>query len=353
MQRRARIRRRRLVLGTVVLLVVAGVLVLTLGGGSGPGTDPTTSAPRASTTSLAPRPKPPFAVGTVSYTLTEPAAPGGTPRSLPTTVRYPATGAPGGADQPGGTPLAAGAPYPLVVFSQGFNIDPEAYSLLLDAWAAAGYVVADPAYPFTSPTSPGGPVRTDIVNHPADLSYVITALLGDSATRGDTLSGLVDPGEVGVIGHSDGGDVSLAAASNTCCHDRRIKAAVILSGAQYAGFPGTYTATPAVPLLVVQGTADTDLNPPSCSIQLYDAAAPPKYYLSMLGQDHTSAYLYAGQSLNVVVTVTVAFLDAYLKHSAPQLAAIGADGNVAGVATVTAAASVGPPTGSCPDAPAG
>jgi dienelactone hydrolase len=356
--RRSTVRRRRALLGVLAALLAVGVVLAVWGGGSsGPSRPGPTTTSGVTPTSITPttpttRPTgPPFAVGTITFTLSEPATPGVPARSLPTTVRYPAQGAAGGADQPLASPLHSGGPYPLVVFSEGFAISPESYALLLDAWAAAGYVVADPTYPFTAPTSPGGLVESDIVHHPADLSFVITSLLDDDAARGTTLSGLIDASEVGVIGHSDGGEVSLAAATNTCCRDSRIKAAAILSGAELAAFQGTYVSTSSVPLLVVQGTDDPSYNPPSCSIELYNDAAQPKYYLSMIGQTHTSAYLVAGQPLDVVAQVTIDFLDGYLRHSAEGLSAMTGDGTVPGLATLTSADSLGPPPGSCPVAP--
>jgi len=352
-RRRPNVQRRR-ALAAVVVVVALGVVLLALDGGSKTPSPPVTTG--TTTTPVTPTsrpPSPPFAVGTVTLTLTEPAAPGGAVRTLSTTVRYPARGAPGSPDQAGVPPLRTGGPYPLVVFSEGFGISPEAYALLLDTWAAAGYVVADPVYPFTAPTSPGGLVRTDIVHHPADLSFVISSLLDDAAATGSTLSGLIDPAKVGVIGHSDGGDVSLAAAVNTCCRDSRIKAAVILSGAELSWFPGTYYTTPAVPLLVVQGTDDPSYNPPSCSIQLYNQAPQPKYYLSMIGQTHESAYLMAGAPLDVVAKVTIDFLDGYLRHSTSKLGAMSRDGTVPGLATLTNTSSLGPAPGSCPGAPPG
>ena len=39
------------------------------------------------------------------------------------------------------------------MFSGGYDVSPEQYSILLDAWAAAGFVVADPVYPLTTPAS--------------------------------------------------------------------------------------------------------------------------------------------------------------------------------------------------------
>jgi predicted dienelactone hydrolase len=311
---------------------------------------PTTSTTTSTSTTLATFSS---AVGTTSLTFTEPATSALGARSLETTVRYPAIGAPGGADVANATPLRQKGPYPLIVFSQGFDIQPDRYALLLNAWAAAGYVVVDPAYPFTSPNSPGGLVRTDIIHHPADLSFVISSLLNLNAQVGGTLSNLIEPSEVGVIGQSDGGDVSLAAIANTCCRDARIKAAVILSGAELAWFQGTYFTTPAVPMLVVQGTNDLTENPVACSVQLYNEAPQPKYYLSMIGQTHLSAYLAPGAPLQTVVRVTLDFLDRYLRHDQATGRAMTAAGNVPGVATITSAATLKPNTGSCPDAPVG
>ena len=336
----------------LVLLAIASVVILKYHYSTQrpPSTSSTTSTTTTSTTTPANFAS---AVGTTTLTFTEPASNGLAARSLEMTVRYPAVGTPGGTDVANATPLRQKGPFPLIVFSQGFDIQPERYALLLNAWAQAGYVVVDPAYPFTSPNSPGGLVRTDIIHHPADLSFVISSLLGLNAQAGGTLSNLIAPAEVGVIGQSDGGDVSLAAIANTCCRDARIKAAVILSGAELTWFKGTYFTTPAVPMLVVQGTNDLIENPVACSVQLYNEAPQPKYYLSMIGQTHLSAYLAPGAPLQVVVRVTLDFLERYLRHDQAVGNAMTAAGTVPGLATITSQSTLAPNTGSCPQAPVG
>ncbi len=130
-----------------------------------------------------------------------------------------------------------------------------------------------PSYPYTSPPAPLD--EADILNHPAELRSLIAALTVGLHSTGAPLHGLANKGEVGVAGQSDGGDVSLATAYNTCCYDPAVKAVAVLSGAELPSFGGTYFAGPQVPLLVVQGTADT-VNPPGCSAQLYDEAKAPK-----------------------------------------------------------------------------
>ena len=346
--RRARVRRRQRALGATLIILALGVTVVGVGQhSSSRRVSPNTSPSATSTSTLAST----SAVGIISLRLVEPATATHAARSLETNVRYPATGVASGRDVVGAAPLRDQGPHPLVVFSQGFDIQPEAYALLLDAWASAGYVVADPVYPFTSPQAAGGLVRADIVHHPADLSFVITSLLDDSARPGSVLSGLVQKTAVGVVGQSDGGDVTLAAAASTCCRDGRIKAAIVLSGAELSWFPGKYFSTPALPLLVVQGSRDFVMNPAACSVELYDQARQPKYYLSMLGQNHLSAYVPPGPALQEVERVTIDFLGAYLRHDVSQRNVLRAAGNVRGLATLSNAASVGPNRGYCPDAP--
>ena len=167
-------------------------------------------------------------------------------RELQISLLYPAAGAPDGRENPGAEPDTAHGRYPLVVFSQGFDVSAAAYAALLNAWASAGYVVAAPTYPDTDPSVSGGPNEQDIVNHPADLRYVIQTLVSAPPAA---VSRVLDSSEVAVVGQSDGGDVSLAAAGNTCCRSNAVKAAVILSGAELSSFGGNYFRSTPVPLL--------------------------------------------------------------------------------------------------------
>ncbi|MCL5445083.1 MAG: hypothetical protein M1121_03330 [Actinobacteria bacterium] len=343
--------RRFFALGAAVV-VAAGVVVLAnIGHGKN---RPVVKHPPPSTTSSSvpstePPAGPPYAVGIVSVNIVV------NGNTLPTNIRYPTLGPPGSADVTGATPDRAGGPYPLVVFSQGFDISPEAYASILQAWAAAGYIVADPTYPHTDPNAPGGPNRAYLVNHPADLNGVISQILSYANTPG-TLEGVINTSEVAVAGHSDGGDVSLAVVANSLYTSAasNIKAAIIFSGAEYAPFGGAYFPPGArsVPMLVTQGTSD-NINPPSCSVQIYNSAPPPKYYLYLYGAGHHSPYLYPTPYERTVTAVSIDFLNHVLKHDAPALSAMELAGNVQGVASITSASSVPQVAGACPGAPPG
>jgi dienelactone hydrolase len=262
--------------------------------------------------------------------------------TLPTVVYYPATHAGAGAPAD-----HAGGPYPLLVFSQGFDYAVSGYAYLLEHWAAAGFVVAAPTYPHTAPGSVLD--EGDILNHPADLATVVHTLLSGPGTPA-VLSGLVERSEVGLVGQSDGGDVTLAAADNTCCRVAGVKAAAILSGAELDSFGGSYFPSPSVPLLVVQGSADP-INPPGCSAQLYDASPQPKHYLDLLGATHIAPYTEPGEDLSIVTAVTTDFFRATLDGNRSALRAAQAAGNVADVAELSSAPDAPQPLGPCPGAP--
>jgi dienelactone hydrolase len=302
-----------------------------------------------------------FLVGTATVELPVPAPISqGEPLELRTEIWYPAV-----ERTEKLVPDVAGAPYPLIVFSQGFDLAVSAYSSLLGQWAAAGFMVAAPTYPFTSPPAPLD--EADILNHPAELRSVIAALTNGSRHTGSSLSDLVDKREIGIAGQSDGGDVSLAAAYNTCCYDPAVKAVAVLSGAELSSFGGAYFTGPQAPLLVAQGTFDI-VNPPGCSAQLYDNAREPKWYLDLPGADHLAPYsgVNAPESgplalkdavyRRVVAKVTTDFFEAELSAAPPArfttTRRLAAAGDIPSVAELTSGPRAPIAAGYCPGAPA-
>lgn len=345
------------------MLVVVGVCgvvaVLALGPGNGraprvpaaigtaTSAPPTTSGPSSTAVRPVSDPASPtrpgtYPVGTVDVDIVEPGEPS---RYLPTEVWYPAMSAAAGA-----SPDRAAGPYPLLVFSQGYDVSVADYHVLLQQWASAGFVVAAPRYPDTSPSEPAALDEADIVNHPADLRFVVTTLLRAAATSGATLSGLIDSDQIGLVGHSDGGDVSLAVADNTCCRDSRVRAVAVLSGAELTSFGGRYFAGPPLPLLVVQGSADT-VNVPACSAQIYNSAPSPKWYLDLVGAGHYPPYVGTGEDHSIVASVVTDFFDLELRGQAAAATAIFAQGDVPQAASVTSGPSAPPAPGACLGAP--
>ena len=252
------------------------------------------------------------------------------PRKLLTYVRFPTDAVPA---RPGVAPAApAPGPFPLVVFAHGFDVTPATYAGLLASWTRAGYVVAAPLFPRTNPHAPGGPDEADVVNQPRDVSFVISRLVAANSASGPLL-GEIDPRRIAVAGQSDGAETALAVADSRRYHDRRVSAALILSGAAMSGIGG-YTFAPGGPaLLAAQGTADT-FNQPRFTYAYFRAARRPKYLLRLLGAGHLPPYTTEQPQLAIVERVTRAFLDGYLKGSTTALDELAPIGNVTGTAAL-------------------
>jgi dienelactone hydrolase len=293
---------------------------------------PATSPPATSQASTSPPPPQRLPVGTLgrysvardSLSFTDRSRPRLGPRKLPTVVYRPVIPAAVSGK------LARGL-FPLLVFAPGYLQCGGSYRVLLRQWASAGYVVAAVAFPRTN-CHVAAPDESDMVNQPGDMAYVIRRLLALSGRSHGPLSGLVNPEQIGVAGQSDGGDTVAALVANTCCRDRRVTAAVVLAGAEWAAMPGRYFARPTPPMLFVQGNADT-CNPPEASEQLYRGdTTGRRYYLALLGANHLAPYEGRGPPEPLVARVTTDFLDRYLAGQHDALAAMRRAGNVAGTA---------------------
>jgi len=272
-----------------------------------------------------------YQIGRRQMTFTEPGHIGSAgenlgARVLVTVVRYPVALRSDG--------HAVRGPFPLVLFAPGFMQCGGPYSDLLQAWASAGYVVATVNFPRTDCSVGTAADEADLVNQPADMSYVLTRLLALNTQARGWFSGLVNRNQIGVTGQSDGGDTVAALAANACCTDHRVRAVAVLSGAEWPPMPGRYFPRQAPPMLFVQGTADT-INPPGMSLQLYRAdMGGTRYYLDLFGANHTGPYWGTNPVEQLVARVTVAFLDRYVLGQAGALAVMARYGNVAGAAAL-------------------
>ena len=150
-------------------------------------------------------------------------------RTLPVLLLYPAVGTSDAHHRIHDGAEPADGTFPIVVFSHGVTANGPLYGPFVAPWVAAGYVVALPTYPMTS----GNGAWADLgeyVHQPADVSFLITQLIGLNSTAGDPLAGRLDTADVGIAGHSLGAITSLGLLES-CCVDKRIKAMVALSGA--------------------------------------------------------------------------------------------------------------------------
>jgi hypothetical protein len=167
------------------------------------------------------------------------------------------------------------------------------------------------------------------------MEFVINRLLMASAAGSGPLAGLIARREIAVTGQSDGGDTALAVAYDPRYRDPRVRAAMILSGAEIPFISSFQIAPGGPPLLATQGTADT-VNPPSMTFAFYGSAPAPKFLLQLFGASHLQPYTYQQPQLGVVERVTIAFLDHYLKRQSQAFHRMLTAGTVPGVATIDA-----------------
>ncbi|MFY1596255.1 alpha/beta hydrolase family protein [Micromonospora sp. WMMD737] len=220
-------------------------------------------------------------------------------RPLPVTVWYPAAGKPGG--QPERSADAATGKFPVVMFSHGLSARPADYETLLTRWAAAGFVVAAPTFPHTARGGDGNVL--DVLNQPADVSYVLTQVLALDGKAGDPLRGRLATDRVAAAGHSAGGVTTIGLF--TAGRDERLDAGVVFAGTALG--VGTAFAGAAAPQLFVHGEAD-EVVEYAAGKAAYDRVPWPKAMLSLPKGDHGRALLSDGASLRVVSDTTVEFL---------------------------------------------
>lgn len=195
-------------------------------------------------------------------------------------------------------------PFPIVLFSHGLGALPEDYRPLFEEWVHDGLVVVGPTYPHTNGRGATNP--RDVVNQPADASFVLDSVIELATDRDDPLFGRLDPERIGAVGHSMGGMTTVGLAS-TCCADERIDAGVVYAG-DATGFADHGFVQDAPPLLFIHGDADAVVSYES-GRDAYQDATGPKAFITLAGADHTGPFFDdSGTHGTVVSATTIAFL---------------------------------------------
>ena len=264
-----------LVAERVLLVVVVAVLVTVVAVGCGRTTPEADGTPRIAeedpgagesvpptSERVPPSSVDPIGVGVMHLTVIDPSRAtsprGGRPavgqRELSLTVRYPIDAAPDVGESADAVPFGQ---WPLIMFAHGFDASAATYAAVLHALAASGAVVVAPEFPLSSSAIDGAAIEGDEPEQARDLRFVIDSLLGAGVPA--VLGAAIEPGPVGVIGHSDGAQTALLAGFAPAYRDARIGAVVAVSG-RFSTFGGQWFAPGRPALLVVQASAD-EFNP--------------------------------------------------------------------------------------------
>jgi fermentation-respiration switch protein FrsA (DUF1100 family) len=132
---------------------------------------------------------------------------------------------------------------------------------------------------------------------------------------------------IGAAGHSLGAVTTLGLAANSCCGDRRIRAAVAWSGVKLS-FPGGGTPTgPTPPLMLVHGDADGTVAFAG-SFRAYAEAPAPRALVRLLGGGHVP---FGPPWGDVVTAATAGWFDRWLKRDRSALERLATETRVPGV----------------------
>lgn len=276
---------------------------------------PASTAPAATTTVLAPPlpSAPPASIGTTVLRLVDTSRPTVshgrlvTPsRTVTTEVWY---------------PEGSAGPHPLVVFAHGYRLGVAPYRRACLALARQGFVVAAPTFTLSDEAA-AGPLldEHDNVNEPADVSFVITQLLGASAAPGEPLGGQIDPSKIAVFGHSDGATVAIELAFLPTARDPRVRLIVADAPSALVESKGTPPLTGNVPLLLIHGDHDT-IAPVSGSLQLMTQIRTPGWFLLLRGAGHLPPIEGPSEWTDVFDRVSSGFIRAGL-DGRPDLGAV-------------------------------
>lgn len=151
-------------------------------------------------------------------------------------------------------PVGALGPLPLIIHSHGILSSRTEMPYLMEQLASHGYLVAAADFPLTSGTTEGGANAVDVVNQPADLSFILASLLVLTPEE-KAFTGEIDTTRIGLSGYSLGGLTTVLATWHPRLREQRVAAAVTMAAPTAAFAPAFFERIP-VPFLAISGTAD-------------------------------------------------------------------------------------------------
>jgi predicted dienelactone hydrolase len=146
-------------------------------------------------------------------------------------------------------------PGPLLVYSHGFMSFHQEGLYLVRFLASHGYTVVAVNYPLTNFFAPGKPLISDVVNQPADVSFLISTLLKRNADTSDVLHNTMDSKKIAVAGVSLGGMTSTLVTFHRKVRDPRITAAISIAGPANM-FTSHFFTSANTPFLMIAGDGD-------------------------------------------------------------------------------------------------
>jgi predicted dienelactone hydrolase len=258
------------------------------------------------------------------------------------------------------TVVAPPAPAPVVLFSHGLGGSREGSPFLGERWAARGYVVVYVQHPGSDTSvwkdvEPAGRMAAmksaaslpNFLLRVQDIPTVLDQLALWNKEAGHALAGRLDLAHVGMSGHSFGATTTQAVSGETFpgsigqrFTDARIRAAAAFSpNVPSTGDAATVFGAVKIPWMLMTGTKDgSPINnaTPEARRLVYPALPPGDKYELVLDKAEHSVFTdraLPGETQprnpnhhKVIVALTTAFWDAYLKDNAEAKAWLNGDG---------------------------
>ena len=190
-------------------------------------------------------------------------------------------------------PKNAVGPLPLVVYSHGFMSYRGEGAYLLRHLASHGFVVVSADYPLTNRRAPGDPMLADVVQQPADVSFLIDSVLALEADA-RPFPGRIDRDRIAVMGLSLGGLTSTLVTFHPKLRDPRVRAAISIAG-PISFLSRRFFETARVPFLMIAGTDDAIVPYAENGPPILDRA-PTGALLSIAGASHVG---FAGMAATI------------------------------------------------------
>jgi dienelactone hydrolase len=234
-----------------------------------------------------------FAVGSIEMTFDDSSRPitatdkhaAAPSRRLVTTIYYPAA-----SQTPliGQTPLAAGGPFPMLMYSHGYSSSRDEGAPVAKQAASYGYIVVVPEFPLTNiAANNGAPDVTDAANQPGDVTYLIDQMLALAADSSSLFANAVDETRIGALGVSLGGLTTWLVSFHPKLHDPRIKAAVPIAGLSSFFAQGFYH-TRELPVLILHGDIDAFIDYELNARRSFTRAAPNARLITIAKGTHAA-----------------------------------------------------------------
>jgi dienelactone hydrolase len=242
-------------------------------------------------------------VRTITFTKQSVVSPS-TPRPLDTVIWYPTNPGAGPLDGTYGAvvdaPLAAGGPYPILLFSHGSCGFPLQSIFLTAQLASQGFVVVAPPHPgntineFPNCGTPGAQVAS-FQERPQDVIFVLDQMLAENGNAASPFFGALDPDRVAMSGHSFGGLTTYLVQRI----EPRVKVAIPMAAAVVG------PQAMSVPSLSMLGELDTRVSNDAIRT-VYGASSTPRHLVEILDAGHYafSGRCFPSSDCNPPVTLT-------------------------------------------------